>query len=149
MSTATAADTFERKPRNASDVTAFVDFRMYQWARFARDRLSDLGFPRESISTKLLREIVLGINAPTGYCPDNSWPKEAIAVERCVTNLCRGRRVWAQLIEVTYLTPRDEPNEARARRMGVSKRQYDELLARFRSAMFGALLMHDVNGYKC
>lgn len=142
MSTATA-DAYERKPRNATDSTAFVDWRMYQWARFARDRLGELGFPRESISTKLLREIVLGINAPTGYCPDNTWPNEVAAVEHCVTRLCRGRALWAQLIEVTYLTHRDEPNEARARRMRVSERRYKELLARFRNAMFGALIMED------
>lgn len=147
MSTA-AADVYERKPRNATDATAFVDLRMYQWARFARDRLSALGFPRESISTKLLREITLGINAPSGYTPDNTWPHEVAAVEHCVTSLCRGRDLWARLIEVTYLTPREEPNEARARRMGLTKRQYDELLARFRNAMFGALIMYDVNPRK-
>ena len=142
MSTATA-DAFERKPRNATDVTAFVDWRMYQWARFARDRLGELGYPRESISTKLLREIVLGINCPSGYCPDETWPKDVAVVERCLTQLCRGRHTWAQLVEVTYLTPRDEPNEARARRMRVSERRYKELLGRFRNAMFGALVMED------
>lgn len=142
MSTSTA-DAFERKPRNATDATAFVDWRMYQWARFARDRLGELGFPRESVSTKLLREIVLGINSPSGYCPDETWPQEVAAVERCLTRLCRGRHAWAQLVEVTYLTPRDEPNEARARRMRISERQYKELLARFRNAMFGALIMED------
>lgn len=142
MSTSTA-DAFERKPRNATDATAFVDWRMYQWARFARDRLSALGFPRESISTKLLREIVLGINAPSGYTPDETWPHDVAAVERCLTRLCRGRHGWAQLVEVTYLTPRDEPNEARARRMRITERQYKELLTRFRNAMFGALIMED------
>lgn len=144
MSTATA-DAFERKPRNATDVTAFVDWRMYQWARFARDRLGELGYPRESISTKLLREIVLGINAPSGYAPNVTWPHEVAAVERCVTNLCRGRKVWAQLIEVTYLTPRDEPNEVRARRLGLSPAQYQTLLRRFRTAMFGALSVADTD----
>lgn len=138
-----AVDLYERKPRNAGETTAFVDWRMYQWARFARDRLSELGFPKESVSTKLLREIVLGINSPSGYCPDESWPQEVGAVERCVTRLCRGRQAWVDLIEVTYLTPREEPNEARARRMRVSERRYKELLARFRTAMYGALLMED------
>lgn len=142
MSTANA-DAYERKPRNATDSTAFVDWRMYQWARFARDRLGELGFPRESVSTKLLREIVLGINSPSGYTPDETWPQEVAVVERCVTKLCRGRQSWVELIEVTYLTPRDEPNEARARRMRVSERRYKELLARFRNAMFGALMMED------
>lgn len=142
MSTA-AADAFERKPKNATDVTAFVDGRMYQWARFARDRLSSLGYPRESISTKLLREIVLGINSPSGYCPDVTWPQDVAVVERCLNTLCRGRSHWAHLVEVTYLTPRDEPNEARARRLGVTKWQYEKLLGRFRNAMFGALLMQD------
>lgn len=142
MSTANA-DAYERKPRNATDSTAFVDWRMYQWARFARDRLGELGFPRESVSTKLLREIVLGINSPSGYTPDETWPQEVAVVERCVTKLCRGRHSWVELIEVTYLTPRDEPNEARARRMRVSERRYKELLARFRNAMFGALMMED------
>ena len=147
MSTATA-DAYERKPKNATDVTAFVDARMYQWAWFARDRLSSLGFPRESISTKLLREIVLGINSPSGYAPDTTWPHDVVAVERCVANLCKGRQLWAQIIEVTYLTPRDEPNEARARRMGINDRTYKELLARFRTAMFGALIMEDGSARK-
>jgi hypothetical protein len=138
-----AADAYERKPRNATDVTAFVDLRMYQWARFARDRLGELGYPRESISTKLLREIVLGINSPGGYTPEETWPNEVVIVERCVTNLCRGRSSWAQLVEVTYLTPRDEPNEVRARRLRMSPAQYQTLLRRFRTAMYGALCVAD------
>jgi hypothetical protein len=138
-----AADAYERKPRNATDVTAFVDWRMYQWARFARDRLGALGYPRESISTKLLREIVLGINSPGGYAPDENWPNGVEVVERCVTNLCRDRRTWAQLVEVTYLTPRDEPNEVRARRLRMSPAQYQTLLRRFRTAMYGALSVAD------
>lgn len=139
----TAADTFERKPRHASDITAFVDYRMYQWARYARDRFSELGYPNESISTKLLREIVLGINAPNGFVPDRMWPTDVTAVEQCVVRLCRTRTTWADVIHATYLTPRDEPNEARARRMRVSVRRYNDLLSRFRVAMFGALTVED------
>ena len=140
--TTSTADPFERKPRNATDVTAFVDWRMYQWARFARDRLGALGYPRESISTKLLREIVLGIHSP-GVHAGESWPHGVEAVERCVTNLCRNRTLWAQIVEVTYLTPRDEPNELRARRLRMSPGQYQTLLRRFRTAMYGALLVSD------
>lgn len=137
------ADAFERKPRNAHDFTAFVDWRMYQWARFARDRMHELGYPKESISTKLLREIVLGINSPGGYRPEAEWPQEVSAVERCVTRLCQSKPAWAQLIEVTYLTPREEPNEVRARRVRLSTHQYNAHLRRFRTAMFGALMMED------
>ena len=139
----TAADSFERKPRHASDIKAFVDYRMYQWAKYARDRFSDLGYPKESISTKLLREITLGINSPSGFVPDTQWPKDVTAVEQCVVRLCRSRSTWGEVIHATYLVPRDEPNEARARRMRVSVRRYNDLLSRFRVAMFGALMVED------
>lgn len=136
----------ERRHRNATEVTSYVDLRMYQWARFARDRFDELGYPAESPSTKLLREFALGIAAGSGRHDSSlDWPPEVAATERCVSRLCR-RAHFGDVIDVTYLAFRDDPNEVRARRMKVSPRRYAELLSRFRNAMFGALLMEDSRG---
>lgn len=132
-------DGFERRARNATEITAEVDFRMYQWSRFARNRFGELGYPRESISTKLLREITLGINSQGGYRPDPEWPSDVIQTERCLTIICRAHPRFSRLVEVTYLVARDEPNESRARRLRVSLRRYKELLTTFRRSMWGAL----------
>jgi len=116
-----------------ADDTKRVDALLAEWARWGVGALSQLGYPRETLDSRVARFGFTGA-AQGGAMPE--WPEHIVWVEQAVLKI---QQIERSVIVEEYLNPW-EPRHIHARRRHMSETRYGKVLERGRKSVRRELL---------
>jgi hypothetical protein len=116
-----------------SDETKRVDALLMEWARWGKGALAELGYPRETLDSRVAR---FGFTGAAQAGAPMEWPEHIGWVERAVLRI---QQIERTVIVEEYLN-QNEPREVHARRRHMSETRYGKVLERARKSVRRELL---------
>jgi hypothetical protein len=116
-----------------ADDTKRIDALLSEWARWGLGALEQLGYPRETLDSRVARFGFTGA-AQGGSMPE--WPQHIVWMEQAVLRI---QQIERSVLVEEYLNPW-EPRNVHARHRHMSEARYGKVLERARKSVRRELL---------